>query len=210
MRLRIFVLLVGVLASGCAVGNRYAYHSVVASPKLSGTGAVSIGTHDQREDVLSGKKSPEFVGVQRGGFGNPFDVKTGDARPLADAMTSAIVSTLARKGFRTRPISVAHGVPPAEARQRLLAVGTDRALLLTLREWKSDTAVRVGLSYDVSLSVLDRTGAVLAEKRVEGRDNLGGVMVPSQAEEAVSQAFKTKLELLLDDPAVTAALRSGP
>ena len=98
---------------------------------------------------------------------------------------------------------------PAEARQRVTGAGADRALVLTLQEWKSDTAVRVGLSYDVTMTVLDRTGAVLAEKRLEGRDNLGGATLPSQVGDMVAGAFKMKLEQLLDDPAVAAALRGG-
>ena len=99
---------------------------------------------------------------------------------------------------------------PAEARQRVIGAGADRALLLTLQEWKSDTAVRVGLSYDVTMTVLDRSGTVLAEKRLEGRDNLGGATLPSQVGDMVASAFKMKLEQLLDDPAVAAALRGGP
>ncbi len=203
------LVVVSMLATGCAVGNRYAYHSVVANPKLSGTSTVSVATHDQREYIRSGNKPPQFIGLQRGGFGNPFDVKTADDRPLAEAMTSAIVNTLARKGFKAQPIVLTHSMSSAEVQQKVRAGGTDRAVVLTLREWKSDTAVRVGLSYDVTLSVFDRTGAVLAEKKLDGRDNLGGVMVPSQVEEKVAEALKTKLKQLLDDPAVTAALRGS-
>ena len=209
-KLAVLVQLAGVLLlSGCAIGNRYAYQTVVASPQVSGTTAVSIATYDQREYVRSGTKDPQFVGLQRGGYGNPFDVRTESDRPLADAMTTALVNTLAKKGFRAQPVVVAHSVTPAEARQRVIGAGADRALLLTLQEWKSDTAVRVGLSYDVTMTVLDRSGTVLAEKRLEGRDNLGGATLPSRVGDMVASAFKMKLEQLLDDPAVAAALRGG-
>ena len=203
------LMFVAMVASGCAVGNRYAYHTVVANPQVSGTTAVGVATHDQREYVRSGSKPPQFVGVQRGGFGNPFDVRTAEDKPLAEAMTTALVNTLAKRGFRAQPVVIAPSVTPAEARQQVIAAGADRALLLTLREWKSDTAIRVGLSYDVGLAVLDRTGAVLAEKQLQGRDNLGAATLPSQVGEMVSAAFKTKLEQLLDDPAIAAALRGG-
>src|SRR2546430_12859124 len=36
----------------------------------------------------------QFVGLQRGGYGNPFDVRTKGDGPLADAMTTALVNTL--------------------------------------------------------------------------------------------------------------------
>src|SRR5206468_8024969 len=156
-KLAVLVQLAGVLLlSGCAIGNRYAYQTVVASPQVSGTTAVSIATYDQREYVRSGTKDPQFVGLQR-----------------------------------------------------VIGAGAERALLLTLQEWKSDTAVRVGLSYDVTMTVLDRSGTVLAEKRLEGRDNLGGATLPSRVGDMVASAFKMKLEQLLDDSAVAAALRGG-
>ncbi len=40
----------------------------------------------------------------------------------------------------------------------------ERAVLLTLREWKSDTCQITGLAYDVTLTVVDRTGQVVGGK----------------------------------------------
>jgi hypothetical protein len=208
-RLGVLVLFAGVVTSGCAMGNRYAYHTVVANPQVSGTAAAAVATHDQREYVLSGNKPPQFVGLQRGGYGNPFDVKTEDDKPLADAMSTAIVNTLTKKGFRAQPVVVAHSATAADARQRIIGVGADRAVLLTLKEWKSDTAMRVGLLYNVTLAVLDRSGTVLAEKRLEGNENLGAAPLPGKVGEVVAKAFTVKLEELFDDPAIAAALRGG-
>ena len=210
MAMSVLMLFVAVLASGCAIGNRYAYHTVVANPGVSGSGAVAVATHDQRADVLSGSKAPQFVGYQRGGFGNPFDVKTVGDRPLAEDMTTALANTLKQKGFRAQPVVVAHTVSPADVRQRLTGADADRAILLTLKEWKSDSVMRIGLTYDVTMTVIDRAGKVLAEKRLDGdKEVLGAAGMPSGVGEVVGKAFKTKLELLLDDPAIAAALRGG-
>jgi len=208
-RLVVVVPLVALTLTGCAVGNRYAYQGVVASPQVSGTSAVTVATHDQRDYVRSGSKDPQFVGMQRGGFGNPFDVRTADDKPLADAMTTALVNTLAKKGFRAQPVIVAHSVAAADARQQAVRAGADRAVVLTLQEWKSDTAMRVRLLYDMTMTVLDKTGGVLAEKRLQGDDNLGAASLPSQVGDIVAAAFKTKLEQLLDDPGVAGALRGA-
>src|SRR5919201_2214627 len=200
-RLILFLPLAAALLSGCAVGNRYAYQTVVANPQLSGTTPVAVATHDQREYVRSGSKAPQFVGLQRGGFGNPFDVLTADDKPLADAMTTALVNTLAKKGFRAQPVIVAHSVAAADAREQAARAGADRALVLTLQEWKSDSVMRVALAYDMTMSVLDRSGAVLAEKRLQGNDNLGAApLSPAAVGDIVGAAFKTKLEQMLDDP----------
>lgn len=203
------LLVSSVLVSGCAVGNRYAYSTVVLEPTLAGSGRVSVATQDRREYVLSGDKDPQFVGLQRGGYGNPFDVRTSDDRPLADDMTTAIVAAMAQRGFQPVPIFVVPAADAAQVRQALFKDGGARALLLTLREWKSDTFMNVGLPYDVTLVVMDKTGAVLAEKRLQGRDNLGGSFwdPPSHARKAVPLAFKAKLEELLSDPAIARALR---
>jgi hypothetical protein len=205
------IVLLAWLATGCAIGNRYAYHTIIADPKVAGTTAVGVATHDEREYVRSGSKDPQFVGFQRGGFGNPFDVRTEGDKPLAENMTTSIVNSLNKKGFRAQSVVVAHSVSPEEARQRLLRAGGDRALLLTIKEWKSDAVMRIGLSYDVTMTVLDPTGKVLAEKRLQGdKEVLGAAGLPSAVGEVVGKAFKAKLETLLDDPAIAAALRGGP
>ena len=71
-----------------------------------------MATQDRREYVLSGNKDPQFVGLQRGGYGNPFDVRTSDDRPLAEDMTTAIVAAMAGRGFQPVPILIA---PSADA-----------------------------------------------------------------------------------------------
>src|SRR2546428_9600965 len=122
-KLAVLVQLAGVLLlSGCAIGNRYAYQTVVASPQVSGTTAVSIATYDQREYVRSGTKDPQFVGLQRGGYGNPFDVRTEGDRPLADAMTTAPrqhagEERVPRPARRGGPLGDAGGGAPAGDRR---------------------------------------------------------------------------------------------
>ncbi len=168
-----------------------------------------MATQDRREYVLSGDKDPQFVGLQRGGYGNPFDVRTSNDRPLAEDMTTAIVAAIAKRGFQPVPVLVLPSADAAQVRQALFKDGVERALLLTLREWKSDTYVNVGLPYDITLVVMDKTGAVVGEKRLQRRDNLGGSFwsPPSHAEKTVPLAFKAKLEELLSDPAIAGALR---
>jgi hypothetical protein len=82
---------------------------------------------------------------------------------------------------------------------------------LTLREWKSDTYMNTTILYDVTLSVLDRSGQVVGESRLKGEDNLGGDFVnpPAHAKTVVPAAFKAKLEQLLGDPAVASAFASA-
>ncbi len=203
------VLFVLFLASGCAVGNKYSYSDVSADIGISGSSAISIATHDQREYVVSGDKQPQFVGLQRGGFGNPFVVTTASERPLADDMTDVLVASLAKKGFKTVPVAVLYSDKRDAVMEKAKAANADRMIILTLNEWKTDTYQNVALLYDATLSVLDREGKQLAMKSVKGRDNLGGSSwnPPAYARKAVPEAFKKKMEELLNAEEVAKALK---
>jgi hypothetical protein len=74
-------------------------------------------------------------------------------------------------------------------------------------EWHDED---VALIYDLTLLVFDCTGVTLV-KRIQNRDNLGGNTwnPPSDARATVPKAFKPKLEVLLDDPSISAAIRRG-
>src|SRR5262245_7874216 len=204
------LLAVGVLvASGCAVGNRHRYQDVVVPlPELAGPGRVAVGVHDRRPYVISGGKSPNFVGLQRGGYANPFNVTTASGRPLADEMTDAIVRSLAARGFEASGIYLSFEDDGPSVVRRFRTAQTDRGLLLTLREWKADSMVNTELYYDVSLQILDGEGRVIAEKALTGSDNLGGSVwnAPAHARNAVPPAFGRKLGELLGDRALIAAL----
>jgi hypothetical protein len=204
----IMVSLVLILIAGC-VADRYSYNEVIADLSVSGTRSVGVAVHDQRPYVKAGEKNPNFVGLQRGGFGNPLNVTTASRKPLATDMTGALVASLAKKGFRAVPSVVTPDDDQSAALQKLKETGAERLVLLTLMEWKSDTFTNTALHYNVSLKVYDRDGKVLVGKNIEGKDDLGGnIWDPhGQAREAVPRAFKEKIEALLNSPEVANALQ---
>jgi len=205
---RLMLLLVALLlCSGCAFGHKYNYHEVVPNLKAEGSGQMRVATHDQRPYVVSRETVPQFVGLTRGGYGNPFNVRTQSDRPLAEDMTHVICNALSKKGFQCVPVVVASSESTDEVRRKLQGVAGNVALLLTLREWKSDTYSSTALIYDVALQVLDGSGTVIAETSAKGRDVLGSSLWNpiGIAHTAVPQAFKQKLEELLNHPAVLAA-----
>ena len=204
----LLVVLAALAASGCAVGNRYDY---TASPDFApqGSRSIVVATQDMRPYVVSGEKVPNYVGTQRGGFGNPFNVGTASGRPLADEFTSAISSALTRRGFRAATVSVPAAGTPADVRALAARAGSERVAFLQIADWKSDTMQNVALHYDLTLRVFDGGGKQLASSRVSGSDNLGGSAwnPPAHARQAVPAAFRKKLEELFSAPDVVAALR---
>jgi hypothetical protein len=177
---------------------------------VAGTGKLAVATHDQRPYIVSGDTVPEFVGLSRGGYGNPFKVHTESARPLAEEMTRVMCKALHEKGFQCVPVIVAARDRSDEVQRKLQEVAGNLALLLVLHEWKSDTYINTDLTYNVTLSVLDSRGAVIAKVDMKGVDNLGGDFLnpPAHSRTAVPPAFKKKLEDLLNHPDVVAAFQT--
>lgn len=207
---RFVFLFVGCIAimSGCAVGNTHRYHDTIAQINATGSNAIVVATHDQREYVLSGKKDASFVGVQRGGFGNPFSITTASGKPLAEDMTQAIVNSLANKGFKSIPVAVGHQEDRQAVISKLKTAGGERFVIFTLKQWRSDTYQNTRLDYDVKAEVVDLEGNTVAEKQISGSDDLKGSVLnpPKHAKKAVPVAFKEKIEILLNSEKISAAL----
>jgi hypothetical protein len=197
---------------GCAAGNKYAYDGVVADLSYSGNTVVTVASYDRRSAVRKHEKPADYVGTQRGGFGNPFDVKTASGRPLAVDMTTSMVSSLVRHGFRARGVATESSDSTTVLASRFAVFPSDRRLLLTIVEWYSDTLANIGLYYDLDLRVLDATGKILAKHRIQASEDIDGSFLdaPAAAKKAVPNAFKAKLEELLNDPGIRDALRAVP
>jgi len=203
------VVMVAALSAGCAVGNKHGYSAVRPELGLQGNRSVAVAAQDARPYVVSGNKTPDFVGLQRGGFGNPFDVTTESGKPLVEDIAATVALSLERKGFKSTAVKVAPSETRADVRPLFAQTGSERIALLVFREWKSDTYQNTALHYDVTLYVYDNGGNELAAKRINGRDNLGGSAwnPPEHAKGAVPVAFARKLEELFASDAVAKSLR---
>ena len=195
--------------AGCAVGVKHSYHDVSLDLANNGNFTVAVTTHDQRSYIVSGEKAPNFVGSQRGGYGNPFDVTTASGNALAKDMTNTIVRSLQAKGYDAVPVTVR----PSESNEAVILTMLDesayRSLMVTLIKWKSDTYQNTALLYNVRVEVLDQLGNILAEKSISGRDNLMGSFwnPPEHARSAIPIAFKEKFETLLNSAEIADALQ---
>lgn len=194
---------------GCAVGQQIRYHDTELDLNASNTTSVAVATQDNRPYVKDGEKDRSYVGNFRGGFGNPFDVTTASGKPLADDMTSVICTSLQKKGFACTPLFVEPNESQAQAIEKLRATGAHSSILLTVNEWMSSTFQNTGLSYNLVLTAMDQQGAKVAEKKLQGEEELGGSFwdPPGHAKDAVPRAFKNKLEVLLNDPEMIKALK---
>ena len=138
----------------------------------------------------------------RGGFGNPFDVKTTSGQPMAFEMREAMVSSMRAKGIDVKAVTVSPDDSSDRVQRALIATGAGRLVLVTLTEWKSDTMLNTTLIYDATILVMNEKGVELARAHSNGRDNIG----PSP-HSSVGPAFSRKFEALFDDEKIVQALK---
>lgn len=156
----------GYAVRGDSTGVRHGRKESVQSawPAVAGytSFGVEVAVTDQRPYVLSGSKQPAFVGLSRGGFGNPFDVMTESGQPLAQDVQTAVQRGLSNAGINASA---------ASGDTRRAAGASSRLLLLILKEWKSDTYTTTGFAYDFSAEVYDAGGKLLGSQNVRGSRN---------------------------------------
>ena len=176
---------------------RHQYDSATPQINAVSGGKATVAIQDRRAYVLNGDKQENFVGLSRGGYGNPFDVRTESNQPLADDFGRTIQRALAAKGVTEPKLS------ESEAVKRLVS-GEGKGILVLLQEWKSDTYMGTKLFYDVTVKVFDGSGNLLGQNRINGSEDLGSSVwnPPAHAREAVPEAFRRKIEQLFSDPAI--------
>lgn len=204
------VFLVSLLA-GCAIGNKVDYRAQSINLNTGSQKTIALGVHDQRPYVLSGNKDPQFVGIQRDGYGIPFNVSTESGGSLAQDLTAAISNGLTRGGASVQSQTYPHQTSNDAVAKQLLALNAEKFLFITFREWKTDSYsfMSTNLQYDITAQVLQSDGTVLAENHLSGDEPIsGGVMGnQSQANSSVPAAVSRKLQLLLGDKDIVAALQ---
>jgi hypothetical protein len=169
-----FLLLVCFTLGGCAFGRTQDYRLSRPTLQYSSQERLAVGIQDRRPYILNHDKGENFVGLQRGGYGNPFDVRTASGLPLAEDMTEVLASSLAPAGGVVTPVKISPTMTRAEIIRIFQSNNAEKAILLSLYEWKADTATRTRVIYNSEMEVLDNKGDVLSRKRIQGEDNLGG------------------------------------
>lgn len=205
------VVVVAGLAGGCAVGQQISYSSQIPQIRSPGAVSVAVAVQDTRDEVRMGMKPPNFCGLLRGGFGNPFNVTTASNRPLATDFGYVIGRGLAAGGVRTAWVATAPTLPDDVAVRAVVGQRADRALLITISDWKSDTYQNTALQYRLTARVLDGQGRVLAQNQVVGSENLGGSFFNpgGHAKQVVPIAYRRQLERLLNARQILQGLAGG-
>ncbi len=202
------LLLVMVLAPGCAVGNTHNDHTSHLDLILRGTDTLTIGVQDHRPYIINHSKESTFVGLQRATFGNTWDMTTVSGSPLVQDFMKVIVNSFRLKNIQIDSLIIPSDMTPEQARALLLSKTSHKAIHLRIDHWKTDTYTNTALHDNVIAEVLEKNGDIVGQSQVVEVDDIGGSFwnPPSQAKQAVPQAYKRKLETLLNHPDILKAL----
>jgi hypothetical protein len=163
---------------------------------------VSVGVHDQRPYVINGEKSPTYAGTVRALLGNPWDVNTQSDKPLSEDIASAIVSGCMRVGTQAAFIPISFSDDHNTAILKLKQFGAKRIVLITLREWRSESYGNAGFFIDAVLQVYDGEGNELANSSTSHKNRGSG----DGSVVSTYDAARLHLSILMNDPKVKAVL----
>lgn len=201
---RFLVVIPLLLSVGCVAGNRFKFDYKPATGANVGNGAtVVIAAAEARPEVVSGDEPKSFVGEQRNGYGMPFNVTTEGDVPFASVVAESVRRDLEASGFR--PVAVNN---PEELSSAIRSNNASRGLLVTVKEFKTDTMNNISVDWNLEASVVDRDGKVMATNNVSGETDMkGSMMNPVKASKQKVPAFLfEELHKLVSDPKIVNAL----
>lgn len=183
------------LAGGCVVGQSLPTDYEAGPVAVSNGISVSQKVRDERPYIKNGNKPPYFIGLYRGGYGNPFDVTTKDEQPLALLLERDLAKELLALGYEV--------VAPSEDAKTLdVAIG----------EWKFDAMINGRFAYELEVRVLGGDGEVLVKSTVKDAQYLKGSIwtgAKGAVEEKMPELYAGAIrKLVRENPSVSAALTS--
>jgi len=195
--------------TSCASAPRHAYDQVTLNLPLVGRESVALLVVDQRQPVVSGNYTGDFVGTyqSQAGAGEPMRTRSGE--PFAHDVAVVLRRALERSGYQVNTLEAEPGLAREHAFQQLRAAPQKHLVLLEIREWQVKTFQNTQIDYRLALSVFNAPGALKGQADVKGSDQLDPNHEDSERElaEAAERALGHKLGMLFAEPKVAAAFR---
>jgi len=203
------IFLSAVVTFGCAIGQKIPFDYVPsAGPGHASRPLTLFEVEDNRPFVVNRDKAADWVGLLRGGYGNPFDVGTSSHQPFAHEVHQALARELGALGFDVYSSSVLSG-SDEHALARAMHPDGGRGLAVVIRWWKTNTYVNTDIDYSFLVRVIDASGRSLAEQIVERHDELRGSFwnPPRAMKKQVAAAYDDAIRRIVrDNPVILSAL----
>jgi hypothetical protein len=199
-------LLIVMLTTGCAIGQKYTFNYKPASMPNVGGGStvVLLQPADMRPYITSGEEPVTFVGEMRNGYGMPFNVTTANDQAFAEVVEEIAARDLTASGF-----NVVRGGKerPEELPTILRAKNAAKGLYIVIRELNANTYTNIDVEWNLDGAVYDASGKVVKTNTTSGKTELtGSFMNPVKAsKQKVPEFVYQKVHELLSG--LTDALR---
>ena len=192
-----------------AAGRTYDYRDARPNLDLTSDETIAIAIQDRREYVVSGSKPETFVGLIRSRVGIPFDVHTTSADPLASDLGHALVETFAFHTVKATYVRAAPDDSVDQVMSRIGKAGTQKGLVITILEWRTDIYQTTRLDFQLKAEVFDAAGKSIARHAVQGSEALTRINAGQTAEKKLTDLLRGPITAALQGPkaAATAAPR---
>lgn len=193
-----------------ATGNRHPYDTIDLNLKATGNKSILLAVHDQRNEMLTTGKTPDFVGYMRSGFGIPFAIGTKSGNALADDIALVVSKGLTKKGFSVKIIPALSTETHEQVVAKMQADKSGKPVILHLSTWHSDCYQVVWYYYNLVLQIYDDNGKFVGQKIIEGKESLGGSFwnPPRKARKVLPPALKKRLEEIFNDDEMVTAIQA--
>ncbi|MCD6035506.1 MAG: hypothetical protein K0R63_1247 [Rickettsiales bacterium] len=169
---------------------------------------LALAVKDDRDYVVDQRSQPSFVGIIRPEYGEPVEATIASGEALSTVISNMLGVTFAKQNLYTVLVPT---VPQDNSRvvvDTLLGRAQERAALITIHEWASDTFLHSAIKYDLEIQIFSPEGKTLAFNRINGLEQLGRdaadpIRIPRELSQRV---LASRLEALFAQPEVIRAL----
>ena len=134
---------------------------------------IEISIIDKRSYVLNGKVNPTYVGLMRGGFYNPWYMNTESGKPLAEDLSQAVVAGFKNAGINAELIKLPLKINNQEGKNYIFLKNSAKKVLIIINEWQSDTFANTAFLYDITATIYNEEGVMVAECKENNLNETG-------------------------------------
>ena len=182
MRISIALLIV-LMLSGCAFGRKTDYSGKSNFNIQPQKQKIIVAVHDMRPYVQNNHSPSNYTGTSRSLNGIPYNVTTKSGNPLADDFGQLIVNTMVFRNVSATQQVVPYSWTLDEFKKNVLGKHKgSNVYYIEMAEWKTESYMNTGLTYDLKLLVFDdqanevkinqETGSFKFDKNLHGKENL--------------------------------------
>ena len=200
-------IIVSIFISGCGAHSAikrtenytYAWPNISYMSKRN----IAIGVIDKRSYVLNGKVNPTYVGMMRGGFYNPWYMNTESGKPLVEDLAEAVVSGFKNAGINAEITKFPLNKNDQKINNYLISKNSYKTVLIIINEWQSDTYANTTFLYDLTATIYNEEGVMVAECTENNLNEKG----EEQTVVSPVDAGRNILTKLLNDKKIITALQ---